>query len=230
MLGGTVAVSGADDGIHHRSGGWVGLGVGVMLLVSGAAALMWVLRTYAGTAVTDWEELRVEGDDDGLPLGAFRQGQRVGLEASDQLLILAALSVGLAVVILACGLSDPDVGSRFALGFSLFWLVPGALLGRLGTGVAYWLDPDGVVRRNRSRVAVRWVDVERIVPMRQGSPASNIGIADAFELHVRTREHPKPSRWLKPDFTLYLRLVETSRHDLWRLLDDRVRSARADRR
>lgn len=229
MLGAAAAFFGAGDAVHHRPGGMLGVVVGLMLVASGVGVATWAFRAAAGVAEAEWRELRARGGDDGLPLGAFRQDQRVGLEASDRLLIVGVVTAGIGLVFLVSGLTDPQVGWRFGLGFSLVGFVPAALSFRLGTGVRYWLTPDGVARRDGLRPAVHWVDVERIVPMRRGIPVATSDYADAFELEVRSPEQARPRRWPATAFTLKLLLVEIRRDDLLPLLRERVTSAHDDR-
>ncbi len=225
MLGGAAAFFGASDAVHHRSGGMVGVVVGLVLVVSGVGLATWALRAVPGVADAEWRELRARGGDDGLPLGAFRQDQGVGLEASDRLLVVGVVTAGIGLVFLVSGLTDPQVGWRFGLGFSMVGFVPAALFFRLGTGVRYWLTPEGVARRDTLQPVVHWADVERIVPMSRGIPVATSDYADAFELSVRSPEQAQPRRWLATGFTIKLLLVEISRDDLLPLLLERVHSA-----
>lgn len=168
-LGAVVAVAAGADVARHEPGGWTGVAVGLVLALAASALLIRVMRTYARVEQADRRELRTRGGDDGLPLGVFREGQWVGLEASDRLLVLAGFSAAAGAVIVAATIADSRVGWQFGLSFSLVWFVPALFLLRLGTGVAYWLAPDGVLRRRRRHVAVRWDDVERVIPMYRGA-------------------------------------------------------------
>ena len=229
MLGGAAAVSGVGDAVHDRPGGMVGVVVGLMIVVAGIGIVTWVLRAVTRVTKAEWQELRARGGDDGLPFGAFRQDQRVGLEASDRLLMFAVVTAGIGSVFLVSGVIDPQVGWRFGLGFSLVGFVPAALFLRLGTGVKYWLTPEGVARRRRLQSAVHWADVKRIVPMRRGIPVATSDYADALELEVRSPEHAQSRKVLATDFTIKLLLVEIGRDELLALLRERVHSAHDNR-
>ena len=223
MLGGTAAFFGARDALHQHPGGVVGVVVGLALVVAGIAVVTWMLRAADDVAAADWRELRARGGDDGLPRGAFRQDQCVGLEASDRWLIIGVVAAGAGLLFLVSGLADPLVGWRFGLGFSLVGFVPAALFFRLGTGVTYWLTPEGVAKRGKVRPAVRWTDVERVVPMSGATPVAAGGYADAFELQVGSSEQAGPGRWLRGGgFIIKLTLVEIARPDLLRLLGERI--------
>jgi len=229
MLGGAAAFFAAGDAAHHRPGGMVGVLTGVVLVAAGAGVMTWALRAFTGVAESEWQELRARGGDDGLPLGAFRQGQRVGLEASDGLLIFGVVSAGIGVLFLVSGITDSHVGWRFGLGFSLIGFVPAALFFRLGTGVKYWLTPEGVAKRARLQPSVYWDDVERIVPVNRGIPVAASDYMDALELEVRDPKQAQRRRWLATDFTIKLSLVEIKRDDLLHLLRERVPSAHYNR-
>ena len=76
------ASASSGDAARHTPGDiWVSSS-GVVLVTAGAAVRTWAWRAFAGIAESEWQELRARGDDVGLPLGAFRQHRRVGLEAS----------------------------------------------------------------------------------------------------------------------------------------------------
>lgn len=104
--------------------------------------------------------------------------------------------------------------------------LPAALCFRLGTGTKYWLTPDGVARRDGLQVAVRYVDVERIVPLRNGDPVPTLMGADALELQVAKSRR---RLWGGSGFTIKLVLVEVGGADLLAMLEARVRSARSSR-
>lgn len=134
----------------------------------------------------------------------------MGLEASDGLLIFGVVNAGIGVLFLVSGITDSHVGWRFGLGFSLIGFVPAALFFRLGTGVKYWLTPEGVAKRARLQPSVYWDDVERIVPVNRGIPVAASDYMDALELEVRDPKQAQRRRRLATDFTIKLSLVESS--------------------
>jgi hypothetical protein len=85
--------------------------------------------------------------------------------------------------------------------------------------------PDGVTRRSGVLPAVRWVEVDRLVPLSRGVPVARTDHADAFELQVARPKQAGLRRWLGTDFTIKLLLVEISRDDLLPLLQERMRLA-----
>lgn len=169
-IGILTLVSVAGDAAQNRAGGLTGIVVGLVLTAAGICAATWAIRAHHRVAVAELQDLRARGLDDGLPMGAFRRDQRVGLDASDTWLVLGALTAGVGVMFAMAGATDPQVGWRFGVAFSLVGFLPAALCFRLGTGTKYWLTPDGVAKRDGLEVAVRYADVERIVPLHNGDP------------------------------------------------------------
>ena len=139
------------------------------------------------------------------------------------------MSAAIGVLFLVSGITDPHVDWRFGLDFSLVGFVPAALFLRLGTGVTYWLTPDGVARRDPLQPSVYGDDVERIVATNRGLPVATTDRMDAFELEARHPRQAPPRRWLTTAFTVKLLLVETARDDLLRLLRERVSSDDSER-
>jgi hypothetical protein len=224
-MGGVALFSAAGDAAHHRPGGLTGIVVGLGLATAGVGAIIWVFRGHKRVAADELQELRARGLDDGLPMGAFRQDQRVGLEASDTWLVVGVLMSVIGLVFAVAGGADPRVGWRFALAFSMVGFLPAALFFRLGTGTRYWLTPEGVARRGKLQASVHYADVQRIVPLYRNSPMATPEGADAFELQVAQARN---RRWGGTDFTIRLVLVEIGGADLLSLLDERVRSARGN--
>lgn len=184
-----------------------------------------MLRSHKRVAADELHELRARGMDDGLPLGAYRDGQRVGLEASDTWLVVGVVMAVVGTVFAVAGAADPRVGWRFGLAFSMVGFLPAVLFFWLGTGTRYWLTPDGVATRGRRQASVRYADVERIVPLHRNSPIATPEAADAFELQVA---HSRNRRWMGTEFTIRLMLVEVGGAELLPLLNEGVRSARGD--
>ena len=200
--------------------------VGVVLVASGIAGVTWTVRTGHRVATGERQELRARGLDDGLPMGAFLQGQRVGLEASDQWLVFATLLVGVGLLFGVGGAIDPQVGWRFGLAFgSGVGFLPAAILFRVGTGTKLWLTSDGIDRGRWPRRSVRWIDVERIVPLRRGTTPSALEDADAFELRL-PHAAQRRSRFSRANtFAIPCRLLEISSADLFRMIEERATPA-----
>ena len=204
----------------------MGVVVGLVLAIAGIGAFTWAIRAHKRVATDELQDLRARGLDDGLPMGAFRRDQRVGLESSDTWLVVGVLMAGIGLVFAVAGAADPRVGWRFALAFSMVGFLPAALFFRLGTGTRYWLTPDGVARRGSQQASVHYADVERIVPLYRNSPVATPERADALELQVAKA---RQARWGRTGFTIKLVLVEIGGADLLPMLEERVRFARGDR-
>jgi hypothetical protein len=216
----------AGDAWHHRPGGLVGVAFGVVLALAGLVCVSWALRAADRVGTDELETLRARGVDDGLPRGTFREDQRVGLEASDGLLVLAAVMAIVGVIFAVGGGIDPQVGWGVGLTVSLIGFVPAALCVRGGIGTKYWLTPEGVARRGRLQPDVKYADVERVVPLYRGSPVDSAAGAHALELQVPTSVRPGGSG---RDFTIKLGLLEVGGPDLLTLLEERIRAARTIR-
>jgi hypothetical protein len=73
---------------------------------------------------------------------------------------------------------------------------------------------------------VRWADVERIVPVRQGGSALDAESLDAIELQTAKSVQRSPRWWLGTDLSIKVVLVEVGRHDLLTMIRERVQLAR----
>lgn len=184
-LGGTLLLSAVHDVALRRSGGWPGIVVALVLVSAGIGVGLWVIRARGRSAASDAEELRVTGVDDRLPMGAFSQGRRVGLEAADLWFVWGTLTLGVGLLFAVAGATDPQVGWRFGPAFSSAAFVPAAMCFWLGSGTNYWLTRDGIETSRWPRRFMRWADVVRVVPLRHGSPAVHF-------------ERPMPSSCRRP--------------------------------
>lgn len=199
-LGGTVLLSAVHDVALRRSGGWPGVVVALVLVSAGIGVGLWVIRARGRSAASDAEELRAAGADDGLPMGAFRQGQRVGLEAADLWFVWGALTLGVGLLFAVAGATDAQVGWRFGLAFSSVGFVPAAMCFWVGTGTKYWLTRDGIETSRWPRRFMRWADVVRVVPLRHGSPAVHFERPDAIELQTAKPVQGAARWWRSTDF------------------------------
>ena len=228
-LGGVAIFSAGADAFAHRPGGWQGVGVGLVLLAAGISAGTWAVRSSTRATAHDRHELREAGLDDGLPMGAYMQGQQIGLEAADLWLVWGTLAMGVGLLFGVAGVTDPQVGWKFGLAFSSVGFVPAALCFRAGTGTKYWLTSDGIETCRWLRRSVRWADAERIVLVKQGIPTQNASRMDAIELQTSKPVRGTPRWWPGTDLSIKAVLVEVGRHDLLAMIRERVELARAAR-
>jgi len=207
LLGGSGALYSIVDAAHHRPGGEVGIAICLLMTFVGLGAAAWAIGVHSRIADTELAELGARGLDDGLPLGAFREGDRIGLQASDLLLLTAVAMTGFGLVFLVTGAADSRIGWRFGAAFSMIFFIPALAFLRLGTGTRYWLTPEGIETRRR-RLSVRWQDVDRISPMHRGSFTNPGEPVDAFELHRPDSARTAWRRWTAYDFRIKLVLIE----------------------
>lgn len=219
-LGLTAIFSSASDALHDHAGGWEGVAVGLVLVTSGISAETWAIRASRRAMTSDRRELRARNLDDGLPMGAFMQNERVGLEAADLWLALGILTTGVGLLFAVAGATDPQVGWKFGLAFSLVGLIPATLCFRVGTGTKYWFTPDGIETNRWPRRSVRWTDVERIVPLWRGQPALHPESFDAVELQTAKPVQGVPRWWPGTDLSIKAVLVEIGRHDLLSMIQE----------
>lgn len=130
----SAAISAVLDAVDHRPGGMIGVVVGLALLATGLSGVIFVARSGARVAALEREELRNAGLDDGLPKGAFVQGQRVGLEASDKWMVAGALGVGAGLLFAVSGALDPQVGWKVGVAFACVGFLPAAFFMWIGPG------------------------------------------------------------------------------------------------
>jgi hypothetical protein len=228
--GAACVIFGAADAIAHRPGGLVGVIVGLTIIAAAVVTIVSVTRRHQHTADLEWQELRARGDDDGLPLGVFREDERVGLEASDLWHAPAAMISAIGLLLLTIiVITEPPARAPWWFGvllsLSLFGVA--ALFVRQATGVAYWLTPEGITRRNKRRHAVHWKDIGQVVPMLHGRPVprSSPGSADAFALQA-SEAPSSPARrrgWGTKGFMVNLTRVEVDKYELLTMLRERIR-------
>lgn len=223
VLGIAAVVSATGDAVHHRAGGMAGVVIGAALVLGGIGPAVWAVRHHDRLAVREREELRSCGLDDGLPMGAFREQQDIGLEAADVLLVVAAVFAGFTVVLATAGLSTSGV-DPVALGLiGLVGVLPGLVCLRVGTGTRLWLTPERIERRRWPARSMRWADVERIVPMSRGGPDRRP--SDATQLLVLQAGPPRRGwRGGRPgrSFTIRVMALEVSTMELLPLVRARV--------
>jgi hypothetical protein len=197
-----------------------------VLFALGTCAGTWAIRASRQAAAADRQELGARGLDDGLPMGAFMQDQRIGLEAADSWLVWGTITVAIGVIFAAAGATDSEVGWRFGRAFALVGFVPAAVCFRVGTGTKYWLSSEGIETNRWPRRFVLWADVQRIVPLWRGRPVVGDQRADAIELQTAKRVRGALRWWPGTDLSIKILLVEISRHDLSTMIHQRVRAAR----
>jgi hypothetical protein len=229
LLGGVAGVSATGDALHHRPGGVPGIAIGAVLAATGLVAAIWALRHHDRVETDERDRLKALGLDDGLPMGAFRDQQEIGLEPADYLLLGATFLVGVAIAFVAAGLTEPAVGWRFGLAFALLvGAIPAVALLRLGTGIRLWLTPEGIERRRWPARSVRWADVTRLVPLYRGTPEQrSSAMTDAIELQTAVSSSGRVSSWHRREFTITLLPLELSATELVPLLEASLSSARA---
>lgn len=153
-----------------------------------------------------------------MPLGAFQDGQRIGLEASDRCVMLAAVLAGFGVVFAVAGVADPQVGLRFAVPSLV--LRPGCLVRLAWHGNSVLADA-GRNDKARETAAGRSVGRRRA----ERSPVSG-----DTRRSPRARRHTRLQRVEPPasgrtDVSIKLLLVEISRQDLLPIIQERISAA-----
>jgi hypothetical protein len=220
-------IFGAVDAIAHRPGGLVGVLVGLAITAAAIVTLVRVSRRYRQTVDLEWQELRARGEDDGLPMGVFREGQRVGLEASDLWQVVATLMGAFGLLFVFLAITESPEQWWVGVSISLLFFGVAALFVRRATGVHYWLTPEGISRRNKRHHAVQWSGIGRVVPMLSGAtiPMSSAGVADAFVLQtLETANSPaRRWRWRAGGFTLHVAFVEVGGQELMKMIHERIR-------
>jgi hypothetical protein len=221
LIGGASGVLAAGDAFHHRPGGVPGMAIGAVLVVAGLGTAIWALPRYDRVEADDRQRLKALGLDDGLPMGAFRDHQDIGLEPADYLLMGASVFAGVAVVLAATSLTETPVGWQYGLGFALLvGIVPASVCMRLGTGTRLWLTPEGIERRRWPMRSVRWADVTRLVPLYRGIPEPRISVAtDAIELQTAAPSGGWLNSWGGRPFTIRVLPLELSATELVPLLE-----------
>lgn len=222
LTGATVVLGAAPDAWHRQPDGLVGIGLGLVVALAGFAAVVRCLRADDRFAATEMSELRARGEDDQLPYGAYLRGNDVGLQASDQWLLYAALMTAVGVGFLVGGLVDARTGVTLSIAFSLVGFVPALVFSWLGTGTPYWLTEDRLVTRGPFRREVAWAEVERFRLSHRGSTVDDVHLADAIELQVAD---DRPLRWGALGITIRLPLVEASREEVLDLVQARCPNA-----
>jgi hypothetical protein len=225
-IGGACVLFGALDVLARRPGGAYGVALGLPVIAGAVVAIVRALRNYDQVASSEWEKVRAHGRDDGLPLGAYRDSQGVSLEANDLWLLAGTLSTAIGFLFFFLALANYQETSNLVFLFTLVGFCPAALFFRRGSGVPYRLTNEGLVRRNRRVPAVRWDDVERIIPNTAGRPipATSLGAADCFELHkiVESRGRIR-SLWRgSRTVAVQVRMVEVDGPALFKLLQERM--------
>jgi hypothetical protein len=221
-FGGATAFAAVGDAVHHRSGGMVGVIVALALLAAGVCTVTWAFRAWGRVASEEREQLRSRGLDDGLPMGAFLHGRRVGLEASDHWLVLGTVLAGMSLLVSVAGGTDPQVGWRFGIAFGMVGFLPAAVCLRLGVGTRLWLTPEGVERSRWPRRTVRWSEVNRVVPLEHGNPTAGFDAADGIELQLPPVSRGWRRLWGVNDFTIRCQFLEISANDLLPLIQERL--------
>lgn len=217
LLGIGAVIPDVGDSVGGPSGGWVRFAVCGVLVVVGLVPFIWGVRNEPRVKARELEELRLHGLDDGLPYGAYRDGQSVGLEAADLMLVFAACFAVMGLVVGVATFTDPKVAWGWAAGAVLVVLLPGVLLLRLGTGTRLWMTEEGIERRRWPAKSTRWSDVEQVV-------LTTVGTSDLIELRGR----PESTGWRRhlppPSFTIRCLPLEAESGDVLRLLRARVQS------
>lgn len=227
VIGAVALFSAIPDALHHRAGGVAGVAMGLVPIAAGIGPVIWGIRNEERVRAGDTERTQAQGLDDGLPPGAFREQQDIGLEATDVLLVVALVFVGFGLVFTIAGATEPAVGLWIGLAFAFaVGLVPAAICIWLGTGTRLWLTPEGIERRRWPARFTRWSEIDRIVPVYRGHPQQKPNqLTQVLELRTRT-SRPRWSRYLVPSgFPVRVGLLEVSPTDLVRMIEARIASA-----
>ena len=205
----------------HPAGSQAGIVVGVGLVVGGGAALWWSIRDLRGTTAAPSQPPEAD-ENDGLPPGAFRDGQRIGPEGSDALLVVAGFFtvfglVFLVVALLQRGVLVVGLGTALGLGF-----LPAVLLVRAARGTRLWLTPGGIERERWPRKSLPWTEVTRIVTLQNGARAPLSAVTDYVQLRVTAPSRHRRSSRDRTGFAVRVMLLHVSAVDLVRLIQGRL--------
>ncbi|WP_134739262.1 hypothetical protein [Nocardioides sp. 503] len=222
---GLVSAAAPDVVLHGEAGGWLLLLTGLVLVAVGAGGAARVGRAGSEALARDRRDLVAADQEDGLPMGAFVQDGRLGLEAADRWWTWGTVAVGLGLMIGGAAAAAPDSDWWWGPVFSSVGLVPAVLCLRAATGTKYWLTPEGIETARWPRRSVRWADVERVVPLRGGVPEHPPDDFNALELQTSGSVRGAPRRW-GSDLVLRLALVEADRDEVLGMVHERVRAAR----
>jgi hypothetical protein len=178
------------------------------------------------SALTHRDERRQElGLDDGLPWGAFRVGDRIGLEPMAPFLAFAAV-VWFGLVAALAAFAVTALGWWSLLVLAVFGGLPAALLFRVGSQTRVWLTPEGIERDHWPRRFMRWEDVATIVPLSHNTPVK-VGYADMFSL--RTSDYVGGMRpWEGHQFLVRNEVLQINPFDLYQLLLQHAPTAAQD--
>ena len=220
-LGVLTLFSAGKSVVHHEAGGLPRLAIGAGFLLAGVIAAAWALKSADRAEAADQLDLERLGLDDSLPYGAFRDGDRIGLDAADSWLVLAVPLAVFGGVMLVSAATDPWVGwSGVAIAAVLFAIT--ALAIWLGSGTPYWLEPHRLTCRGPFRRSIEWSQIERFRLASHGSGVDRADLADEIELQAKPDE---PESLRRQGVTVRMRLVELDAPDLLRLLQERCPAA-----
>ncbi|GAB3864354.1 hypothetical protein GCM10028801_33370 [Nocardioides maradonensis] len=208
LAGSVVALASARGVFGGRP---VAVALSGLLVVAGLGAAVWALRAVDRVHRHELAELTDRDGADGLPFGAFRRGDRIGLDASDVWLLLASILAVLGAFVLLTGLTDREMNRAAALLLPLVGFLPAAACAWCGSGTPYWLTEDRVIVRGPFRRHVRYDDVERFRVS-----------GTAIELQASVE---RPMRWGRLGLTMRLMLVAVDAPELLALLAERCPSA-----
>lgn len=213
--------SAGTSAVRHEAGGLPGLAIGAGLLLLGAIGAAWALKSADRAETADKRDLAQRGLDDSLPYGAFRDGDRVGLDAADSWLVMAVPLGVFGGVMLVAAATDPRVGwSGVAVAALLFALMGLAIW--LGSGTPYWLEPERLSSRGPFKRSIEWSAVERFRLSSSGSSVDSAHLAHEIELQSKPDQR---ASLRQQGVTVRMRLVELEATDLLRLLQERCPTA-----
>lgn len=216
------AFSNASGFRDHPGAAIAGIAAGLGLAAAALAVFVWSDGASRRAATKDAAHLRARGLDDGLPMGAFRRGDRIGLEGADLWVLFGGLAALFGTFFLMDGLMEPEVGLDGAIPIPMFFFALAALCLRLGTGLRYWLGPDGLETARWPRRSIAWRDVVRVVPRRMSESLPSFERAYQIELQ---RVLPDGWSWRSPQFTVYSRFLETPPASIGKLIEGHVERA-----
>lgn len=216
-----TVVNAGKSVIHHEAGGLPGLAVGGALIIVGAIGLAWAVKSASRAEAADDLDLERAGLKDSLPYGAFRDGDRIGLDAADSWLVLAVPPAIFGVVFLVAAATDPWVGWS-GVAIAAFCFALAGLSVWLGSGTPYWLEPDCLTCRGPVRRSIRWSQVERLRLSSGGSSVDRADLAKDIELQAYIGERASLRRH---GITLRTRLIELDAPELVRLIQERCPGA-----
>jgi hypothetical protein len=221
-LGLGLIAAAVPEALHRQPGGWLLLLGGLALVALGVGGAAHADRGSSAAEAGDRRELLAAEQADGLPMGAFLEDGRLGLEAADRWWTWGTVAVGLGLMVGGAAATAPDGEWWWGPVFSSVGLVPAVLCLRAGTGTKYWLTSEGIETARWPRRSVRWADVQRVVPLKGGVPEHPPHRFDAIELQTSGPVHGAP-RWWGTDLSLKLVLVEVGRDELLARVQERVR-------